>query len=60
MDDDAAEGVEVAGALINKGKLHKPMEVQIVSYSSPTITLSITNSFIDSYEYFARKAIDFI
>ena len=60
LDDDAAEGVEVAGALINKGKLHKRTEVQIVSYSSPTITLSITNSFIDSYEYFARKAIDFI
>ena len=26
LDDDAADGVEVAGALINKGKLHKPKE----------------------------------
>jgi hypothetical protein len=60
LDDDAAEGVEVAGALINKGKLHKPMEDGTVRNLSPTITLSITNSFIDRYEYFARKAIDFI
>ena len=37
LDADAAEGVEVAGALINKGKLHKPTEVQIVSNPSPTM-----------------------
>ncbi len=55
LDDDAAEGVEVAGALINKGKLHKPTEVQIV-----TNYYTFNNSFIDRYEYFARKAIDCI
>jgi hypothetical protein len=37
LDDDAAGGVEAAGALINKGKLHKTTEVQIVSNPSPTI-----------------------
>ena len=47
LDDDAAGGVEVAGALSNKGKLHKPTEVRTVSNPSPTITLSIiTNSLI--------------
>ena len=46
LDDDAAEGVEVAGALINKGKLHKQMKVRTVSNPSPTITLSITHSLI--------------
>ncbi len=44
LDDDAAEGVEVAEAFINKGKLHKPMEDGTVSNLSPTITLSITHS----------------
>ena len=46
LDDDAAEGVEVAGAFINKGKLHKPTEDRTVSNSSPTITLSIIYSLI--------------
>ena len=46
LDDDAAEGVEVAGALSNKGKLHKSTEVRTVSNLSPAITVSITHSLI--------------
>ena len=46
LDDDVAEGVEVAGALINKGKVHKPTEDRTVNNLSPTNTLSISHSLI--------------